>query len=477
MSAGGARRNGARGKLRAIPSVESLLQTQALAELGARVPRSVVVGAARETLAALRDALRRGTQGSAPSVESLAAETRRRAEQSLVPSLKSVINATGVILHTHLGRATLPETAVAAVTEAARSYTNLEIDLESGKRGSRMAHLEPLLRQLLGAPAVLVVNNNAAAMLLALNTLASGREAVISRGHLVEIGGSFRIPEILERAGATLREVGTTNRTRLRDYEGAIGPKTGLLLRVHASNFAIVGFSESVSREDLVRLARRKKIPLLEDVGSGALIDPRQLGLPEEPLLKEALAEGVPLACASGDKLLGGPQAGILAGTKRMIEACRANPMARALRVDKLTLAALEATLRLYRDPETLRAAVPVLRMLGEPADTVRARARRVVRGLGAELAVLTGAEVIASTAEVGGGSMPLARVPSYAVSVRAPRGKIADLARALRLGPDPVLGRIEADRLLLDMRTVAKSEVPRLIASLVRASREGEQG
>ncbi len=478
MSPGGARRNGGRERLRAIPSVESLLRTPSLTELGTRVPRSVVVGAARQTLAALRDALRRGVPGQALSVESLAAEARRRAEQSLAPTLKPVINATGVVLHTHLGRATLPEAAIAAVTAAARWYTNLELDLESGKRGSRMAHLEPLLCELLGAPAVHVVNNNAAAMLLALNTLAAGREAVISRGHLVEIGGSFRIPEILERAGATLREVGTTNRTRLRDYERAIGPKTGLLLRVHASNFAIVGFSESVSRADLVGLARRARVPLLEDVGSGALIDLRPFGLPEEPLLKEALADGVSLACASGDKLLGGPQAGILAGTKRMIDSCRANPMARALRVDKLTLAALDATLRLYRDPETLRGAVPVLRMLGEPAAAVRARARRVVRGLGAELAVLTGAEVIASTAEVGGGSMPLARVPSHAVSVRAPRGKVADFARALRLGPDPVLGRIEADRLLLDMRTVANSEVPRLCASLVRVIRgEGGQG
>lgn len=478
MSPGGARRNGGRERLRSIPSVESLLRTPSLAELGARVPRSVVVGAARETLAALRDSLRRGGKGETPSVESLAAETRRRAEQSLAPTLKPVINATGVIIHTHLGRATLPEAAISALTDAARRYTNLELDLESGRRGSRMAHLEPLLRDLLGAPAVLVVNNNAAAMLLALNTLAAGREAVISRGHLVEIGGEFRIPEILERAGATLREVGTTNRTRLRDYERAIGPKTGLLLRVHASNFAIVGFAESASRADLVGLARRARVPLLEDVGSGALIDLRPFGLPEEPLLKEALAAGVSLACASGDKLLGGPQAGILAGTKRTIDACRANPMARALRVDKLTLAALDATLRLYRDPETLQSAVPVLRMLGEPAATVRARARRLVRRLDAELAVLTGAEVIASTAEVGGGSMPLARVPSYAVSMRAPRGRIADFARALRLGPDPVLARIEADRLLLDMRTVADSEVPRLQASLVRAIRgEGDQG
>ncbi len=462
--------------MRAIPSVEALLSSPALVALRERAPRSVIVAAARETLAARRAALRRGASDEPPSLPDLAEEARRRAESRLAPSLCRVINATGVILHTNLGRSPLAEEAIRAVVEAAGFYSNLEIDLESGERSSRLAHVEPLLRELLGAPAALVVNNNAAAMLLALNTLAEGKEAVVSRGQLVEIGGSFRIPEILQRAGTTLREVGTTNKTRLRDFERAIGPRTGLLLRVHPSNFAIVGFSEQVSRSDLVRLARRKRLPLLEDVGSGALVDLRAWGLPEEPLLRDALAEGVSLACASGDKLLGGPQAGILAGTKRWVDACRANPMARALRVDKLTLAALEATLRLYRDRESLPATLPVLRMISEPAAAVRSRARRVSRALGAERAVKTGAEVIACTAEVGGGSMPLARLPSYALSLRVKKGKIADLARALRAGTDPVLGRIESDRLLLDMRTVAQREVPRLIASLVRAL-DGERG
>jgi L-seryl-tRNA(Ser) seleniumtransferase len=360
------------------------------------------------------------------------------------------------------------------VVDAARSYSNLELDLATGSRGSRMAHLEPLLREILGAEAALVVNNNASAMLLGLNTLAAGREAVISRGQLIEIGGEFRIPEILERAGARLREVGTTNRTRLRDYERALGPETGAILRVHPSNFAIVGFAEGVTRAELVELARRRRVPLFEDLGSGALIDLRPLGLPEEPIFRDALAEGVPLACASGDKLLGGPQAGILAGSRKLVDACRANPLARALRVDKLTLAALEATLRLYRDPDRLQATLPVLRMLGEPAAAVRARARRVARRIVEERADKTAPEVIACTTEVGGGSMPLARVASYGVAIRAHRGTIAGLARALRLGPDPVLGRIESDRLLLDMRTVAGSEVPRLVAALVRALEEG---
>jgi len=381
-----------------------------------------------------------------------------------------VINATGIVLHTNLGRAPLAPEALQAVAETAGGYSNLEFDLDRGIRGSRMAHLESLLRELLGAPAALVVNNNAAAMILALNTLAAGKETIVSRGELVEIGGSFRIPEILERAGTRLREIGTTNKTRLEDYERAVGKETGALLRVHTSNFAIVGFSSHVARGDLVRLARRRRLPLVEDVGSGALIDVARFGLGEEPLAARALQEGVSLVTASADKLLGGPQAGILAGTKSLIASLRANPLTRALRVDKMTLAALEATLRLYRDPERAAAAVPVLRMLGEPAAAVRARARRALRLLGAERAVRAGAEVVACVGEVGGGALPLARIPSFALSLRPVRGRVGDMARALRSGPEPVLGRVESNRLLLDMRTVAPREVPRLVAALAAA-------
>ena len=462
-------KGGGPGSLRALPSVEALLATAPLRAVLAKAPRPLVLAETRAAVQGHRDALRRGRSAAPPSVEAIAAEAASRVEAAIRPSLRPVLNATGVVLHTNLGRAPLAEEAVAAVISAARHYTNVELTLATGSRGSRMAHLEPLLREILGAPAALVVNNNAAAMLLALNTLAAGKEAVVSRGQLVEIGGSFRIPEILERAGATLREVGTTNKTRIGDYERAVGPKTGVILNVHRSNFAIVGFSEDASRAELVRLARRKRIPLLEDVGSGALVDLAPFGLPAEPRMQEALAALVPLVCASGDKLLGGPQAGILAGSKALVAACKSNPMARALRVDKLTLAALEATLRLYRDPETLARSVPVLRMLSEAPGTVRARARRVLRALGAERAVKTGAEVIACTGEVGGGAMPLARVPSFALALRSPSGRVEDLARALRLAPDPILGRIEANRLLLDMRTVTSRETPRLIATLAR--------
>ena len=465
----GARKASAASSLRALPSVEALLALPSLRAALERAPRRLVVAETRAAVQGHRDALRRRLTQAPPTADAIAAEAAKRVEEALRMSLRPVINATGVVLHTNLGRAPLAEEAVLALLSVARGYSNVEATLATGGRGSRMAHLEPLLRELLGAPAALVVNNNAAAMLLALNTLALGKEAVVSRGQLVESGGSFRIPEILERAGAQLREVGTTNKTRLRDYERAIGPRTGVILNVHRSNFAIVGFSEDASREELVRLARRKRIPLLEDVGSGALVDLTPFGLPTEPRMQEALQAGVPLVCASGDKLLGGPQAGILAGSKALIAACKSNPMARALRVDKLTLAALEATLRLYRDPEGLTHSIPVLRMLGEPAISVRARARRVVRAIGAERAVKTNAEVIACTAEVGGGAMPLARIPSFAVALRAPRGRLEELARALRLAADPVLGRIENNRLLLDMRTVTSRETPRLIATLSR--------
>ena len=464
----------ARTPLRSLPPLNSILESAQISALAAETPRSVLVTAAREAVAQARADLKRAKPGQAPpSLEAIVRDAARRVRAELRPSFRSVINATGVVLHTNLGRAILAEEAVRAVTEAARGYTNLELDLATGSRGSRMAHLEPLLRGLLGAEAAFVVNNNAAAMLLALNTFAAGKEAVVSRGQLVEIGGSFRIPEILERAGAVLREVGTTNKTRLKDYERAIGPKTGMIVRVHPSNFAMVGFTEEVTREDLVRLARRKRVLLLEDLGSGALVDFARWGLPGEPLAREALGQGVPLVCFSADKLLGGPQAGILAGSKRVIAALRGNPMARALRVDKLTLAALQATLRLYRDPASVERSLPTIRMLGEPAAAVRARVRRVLRALGAERAVKLGAEMVACTTEVGGGAMPLARVPSYAVALRPARGKVDDLARALREGSDAVLGRIESGRLLLDLRTVAPGEISRLVASVVRALEE----
>ncbi|HEY2923683.1 MAG TPA: L-seryl-tRNA(Sec) selenium transferase [Candidatus Eisenbacteria bacterium] len=465
-----------RAELRSLPSVGSLLESPELSFLLRRAPHAVIAGAARDAIAAARASLRgRGPRTTAeiPPRGAILLDAVRRVEAALLPSPRPVINATGIVLHTNLGRAVLAEEAVQAVAETARRYTDLELDLDAGARGSRMKHVEPLLTELLGAEAALVVNNNAAAMLLALNTFALGKEAVVSRGQLVEIGGNFRIPEILVRAGAVLREVGTTNKTRLRDYERAIGPATGIILRVHPSNFAMVGFTEEVTREELVALARKRRLPLVEDIGSGALIDFTRWGLPAEPIAREALARGVSVVCFSGDKLLGGPQAGILAGKRSLIAALRANPMARALRVDKLSLAALVATLRLYRDPEKLAAAIPTLRMLGDSVSSVRARAEEILRVLGADRASQGRVEMVACTTEVGGGAMPLARVPSYALALRPARGRVEDLARSLRTGPDPVIGRIESGRLLLDLRTVSRDELPKLAASIVRALEE----
>ena len=458
-------------KLRALPSISALLESSELRAYRDRAPHALMAAAAREAVAAARKSARGAEM---PSTEAILSDAARRVERALRPAPRPVINATGVVLHTNLGRAVLAEEAVQAVAETARRYTDLELNLESGARGSRMAHVEALLTELLDAEAALVVNNNAAAMLLALNTFGLGKEAVVSRGQLVEIGGSFRIPEILTRAGALLREVGTTNKTRLRDYERAIGKETGLLLRVHPSNFAMVGFTEEVTREELVKLARKKRLLLLEDVGSGALLDFTRWGLPAEPVAREALQGGVPLVCMSGDKLLGGPQAGILAGKKKLIQALRMNPMARALRVDKMTLAALVATLRLYRDPERAAASIPTLRMLSEPASEVRARAEEILRAIGSDRASQARAEVVPCTAEVGGGAMPLARIPSFALALVPAGRRVEDLARSLRTGPDPVIGRIDAGRLLLDLRTVHRDELTRLAASVVRALEEG---
>ncbi|HYR52809.1 MAG TPA: L-seryl-tRNA(Sec) selenium transferase [Candidatus Dormibacteraeota bacterium] len=469
------RRRTSRPPLRDLPSVGSVLESPELSSYKERAPHAVLAEAARQAIAAARASLRgkAGSRKEAPEREAIVKDAVRRVESELLPSPRPVINATGIVLHTNLGRAVLSEEAIAAVVETARRYTNLELDLTRGARGSRMAHVEPILTELLDTEAALVVNNNAAAMLLALNTFSLGKEAIVSRGQLVEIGGSFRIPEILERAGAVLREVGTTNKTRLQDYERAIGPRTGLLLRVHPSNFAMVGFTEEATREALVALARKRKLTLLEDLGSGALIDFSRWGLPAEPQARDALRQGVPIVCFSGDKLLGGPQAGILAGKRSLIQALRANPMARALRADKLTLAALVATLRLYRDPKKLERAIPTLRMLSEPESEVRERASRLLHAIPDVHASQSRAEVVACTTEVGGGAMPLARVPSYALALRPARGKLEDLARSLRTGPDPVIGRIESGRLLLDLRTVERDELPKLAQAVVRALEE----
>jgi L-seryl-tRNA(Ser) seleniumtransferase len=422
--------------LRSLPPVDALA-----AEVDA--PRAIALAAARSVLAARRAELLEGRSGD----PDLAGRARAAAAAAERPSLRRVLNATGVIVHTNLGRAPLAAAAREAVARAAEGYANLEWDLERGERGSRHDHVAGLLCELTGAEAAMAVNNCAGATLLAAAALAgTGREIVVSRGQLVEIGGGFRVPEVIAQAGARLVEVGTTNRTRRADYERAIGERTGALLRAHPSNFRQLGFVQEVEIEELCELG----VPVIDDVGSGVLADDLDV-LADEPAVRRSVAAGAVLVCFSGDKLLGGPQAGLLVGRAEAVQRARAHPLARALRLDKLGLAALEATLRLYLDPGRARREVPVLAMLTvEPAE-LEARAARLA-------ALIPGAEVVPSTARVGGGALPLLELPGPAVAIGG--GGVDALAARLRAGEPPVIGRIEAGRLLLDPRTLAGDEL-----------------
>jgi L-seryl-tRNA(Ser) seleniumtransferase len=432
-------------ELRDLPSVDELAGDGRLA--GA-APRPLLVSAARSALARAREELQAGAEPG---------DLVERVESELAAArgarLRRAINATGVIIHTNLGRAPLALEALERVNAVAGGYSNLEYDLGEGGRGSRQDHAAPILRRLTGAEAALVVNNNAAAVLLALAALAEGREVLVSRGELIELGDGFRIPDVLARSGARLREVGTTNRTRAGDYDRAIGPETALLLRVHQSNFRVVGFTEQPRLADLVRVARAHGLPLVDDLGSGALFASSSLLLGDEPTARESLEAGADLVCFSGDKLLGGPQAGIIAGRAELVERLRRHPLQRALRADKLTLAALEATLALYLDPELAAREVPVLRMLAEPVETVRARAQR--------LADLVGGDVEPTVGRVGGGALPLTELPSFACAVEE------ELASRLRETEPPVIGVVRDGRCLLDCRTITDLEVDQIAAAV----------
>jgi L-seryl-tRNA(Ser) seleniumtransferase len=429
--------------LRDLPSIDRLLADERLAG----EPHELAVEAARLVLERARDEIRAGGEPD-PLVDAVLAELARARQ----PSLRRVLNATGVLVHTNLGRAPLPAAALERVTEIGSGYSNLEYDLAAGARGSRQDHLGSLLCRLTGAESALVVNNNAAAVLLALAALAEGREVVVSRGELIEIGDGFRIPDVLARSGARLVEVGTTNRTRAADYERSLGEATALLLRVHQSNFRVVGFTERPALAELAQLARRHDLPLVDDLGSGAL-----MSLGDEPTPAESLRAGADLVTFSGDKLLGGPQAGIVVGRSDLVERMRRHPLQRALRADKLTLAALEGTLALALDPARAAREIPVLRMFHEPLEAVRERAER--------LAGLVGGEVEQTVARVGGGALPLAELPSAACAVEEA------LAERLRLGEQPVVGVVRDGRTLLDCRTLTDGEIE-LVATAVTAAR-----
>ena len=445
---------------RSLPAVGALLAMPDVQDLAERAPRALVTDAVRAAVERARQ-----DPGAVPVdnggwVTMIRDELARREQASLRP----VFNATGVVLHTNLGRAPLARVAMDAIARTAAGATNLEYDIEKGERGSRYVHCASLLCELTGAEDALVVNNGAAALVLALNTLAEGKESIVSRGELIEIGGSFRVPDIMAKSGSILREVGTTNRTHVDDYRRVIGNRTGAIVKVHRSNFEVRGFVAEASLRELAPIASEAGLPLLMDLGSGLLLSLEEYGLRGEPTVNEAVRDGATLTVMSGDKLLGGPQAGILVGTRQAVEACRKNPLTRALRVDKLTLAALEATLSLYRDPARAAREVPVLSMVTAPADSIRARADRIASTL---RSAGVPCEVVTSEAAVGGGAFPTAKLASSAIALS---GKADEVERKLRLSSDAVVGRIVDNRLLIDLRSIMPAQDDAFATAVVSA-------
>ena len=454
-----------------IPSVDRLLHAHAFGPLLAQHGRTRVAAELRALLGTLRRAARAGTLVPATLTDdALARALTANLAAAARPALKPVFNLTGTVLHTNLGRALLPAEAASAVTRALSTPVNLEFDLERGERGERDALVEPLLCELTGAQAATVVNNNAAALLLVLSVLAARREVLVSRGELIEIGGSFRLPDIMRRAGAKLIEVGTTNRTHLRDYAQALGPRSALLLKVHTSNYAISGFTASVPLEQLVKLGRARGVPAAVDLGSGSLVDLQRWGLPREPTVRAALAAGADLVTFSGDKLLGGPQAGLIVGRADLIGRLRQDPLKRALRVGKLTLAALEAVLALYRAPEFLGERLTTLRLLTRPAGDMEAQAVRLKPRVQGVLGDAYEAATAALASQIGSGALPVEQLPSYGLALRpagARRGSLGHLERALRALPRPVLGRLRDRTLWLDLRCLDPADEPEFLAQL----------
>ena len=466
-------KKGAANPFANLPSVDSVLNDPALLEVRKRLSPRFVTYCVRRVLERFRrelagDVQRFGTRSREEWLRCAVSAVQKEVSLFLNPTLRRVVNATGVILHTGLGRAPLPEEAREQMARVSEHYCALEFDLEEGKRGERLDHVEPLLRYLSGAEAAAVVNNNAAAVLLALNTLARGKEVIVSRGQLIEIGGSFRLPDVMAQSGAVMREIGTTNKTHLRDYERAIGPATGAILVAHTSNYRVLGFTEEVPVARLVPLAQRHGIPLIYDLGGGVFLDLRRFDLPHEPVVPENVKLGVDVVTFSGDKVLGGPQSGILVGKRKYIEAVRKNPLMRALRCDKLILAALAATLRAYLFPDQLAEKIPVLRMLLEPVSVQKQRGRDIMARLGPSAPRHLQIELGEDTSQIGSGALPLAQIPSGVLWLSSSRLDAGQLARHFRLGEPPVVGYIRGDRFCLNLRTVRDDEIS-LVAERIR--------
>lgn len=463
---------------RLIPSVDALLGRPEGRGLVEAFGRSQTLDAVRETLDAVRADIQAAESGAATAVveaddlapDALLGRARARLERKRAPSLGRAVNATGIVIHTGLGRAVLSSEARDALARVSLGYSSLAVDLETGQRGHRDVHYASLLRELTGAEAGFVVNNNAAATVIILNTLARGKEVLLSRGQLVEIGGSFRMPDVMETSGAILREVGTTNKTHLRDYEAAISERTGLILRVHHSNYRIMGFAEEPGIEALVELGRKRGLPVVDDLGSGALVDLKAYGLETEPLVQGSVRAGADAVCFSGDKLIGGPQAGIIVGKKDVVARVKKNPLARAFRIGKLTGAALEATLKIFLDPDRLRERHPVYRMLGLDAGTIERRAREAAGALGAALGARARVSVAEDRSQVGSGSVPVETLPTFVLKVEPTAVAPEDLARRLRKGDPAVFVRVHKGALCFDFRTIFPEEDAAVLAA-VRAA------